>query len=97
MYSGPVNGEECDNNTVRRTLEQMGVSFVCERCTNHSPQISEAKLSAESRPNFDAKPLEATSIAVALPPAQVPCSLSRPQGSESRTHVPYSETKTRET
>jgi hypothetical protein len=65
----------------------MGVSFVCESCTNQSPQISEAKISAKSRPNFDATPHEATFIAVALPFAQVPCSLSRTQGSESRTHV----------
>ena len=74
----------------RRTLEQMGVSCVCESCTNHSPQISEAKISAKSRPNFDATPHEATFIVVALPPAQVPCSLSRAQGSESRTHAQYS-------
>ena len=75
---------------IRRTLEQMGVSCVCESCTNHSPQISEAKISANSRPNFDATPHEATFIGVALPPAQVPCLLSRAQGSESRTHAPYS-------
>ena len=68
----------------------MGVSCVCESCTNHSPQISEAKISANSRPNFDATPHEATFVDVALPPAQVPCSLSRAQGSESRTHAPYS-------
>jgi hypothetical protein len=66
----------------------MGVSCVCKSCTNHSPQISEAKISAKSRPNFDATPHEVTFIAVALPPAQVPCSLSRAQGSESRTHAP---------
>jgi hypothetical protein len=65
----------------------MGVSCVCESYTNHSPQISEAKISAKSRPNFDATPHEATFIVVALPPAQVPCSLSRAQGSESRTHA----------
>jgi hypothetical protein len=34
----------------------MGVSCVCESCTNHSPQITEAKISAKSRPNFDATP-----------------------------------------
>jgi hypothetical protein len=68
----------------------MGVSCVCESCANHSPQISEAKISAKSRPNFDATPHKATFIVVALPPAQVPCSLSRAQGSESRTHAQYS-------
>ena len=65
---------------IRQTLEQMGVSCVYESCTNHSPQISEAKISATSRPSCDATPHEATFIVVALPPAQVPFSLSRAQG-----------------
>jgi len=49
----------------------------------------DTKISAKSRPNFDATPHKATFIVVALPPAQVPCSLSRAQGSESRTHAQY--------
>jgi hypothetical protein len=68
----------------------MGVSFVCESCSKHSPQISEVIISAKSRPIIDATPHEATFIVVALPPAQVFCSLSEAQGSESRTHSQYS-------
>jgi hypothetical protein len=91
QWSRQCNTEYSENNKEEGGLWNRWEFLVFVRAAPITARKSaRPKCQPKSRPNFDATPHEATFIVVALPPAQVPCSLSRAHGSESRTHAQYS-------